>query len=127
MAQQNQRLDPELIKILLGTNMTAEEAIALKQAQQAEAMGKSAMAFNPRMGGGAGGAMGALAQGLQGYQSGKDDALATAKVRELGQQRMGNREKWFNQLYPQPQQQPQQPPMLLPEDDEDLENRYSPY
>jgi hypothetical protein len=118
MAQQNQQLSPELIKILLGTNITAEEAMALKQQQQAQALGKAATAYTPRSGSAAGGAMGALAQGLQGYQSGKLDKTAETDMLRLGKTRADNRQTWFNQIYPQQTKPPViQSPMLAPEED----------
>ena len=106
---EQQQLSPELIQMLLGSNITEEEKQVLRQQLMAQQLGSDARSSSPRGGGAAGGAMGAIAQGLQGYMSGKMGREAKAESARLGTARGDQRKSYFGAMYPQQGQQPAQP------------------
>lgn len=102
----DQELDEETLNQMLGLSTVPEERAQLQnQLKMAQMLGRGATDYNPYIGRGrnsranVGGAFGALAQGMQGYMSGKgmkENMAADAALRD--REKLG-RERWFRSRY----------------------------
>jgi hypothetical protein len=92
---ENQQLDPALIQALLegsadeGDMANIEDQIALANAMRGKATGTGARSV-----------YGVLAQGLQGYMSGKEMTEAKEARKALGQKQSSRRGKLFEAMFP---------------------------
>ena len=99
-------LDEETLDAMLGLSTVPEERAELEnQRKMAMLLGKGAIGYNPYVGRGGGsranigGFANALAQGIQGYKSGKIDRSTTAGDAAIRDRERANRAKWFRARY----------------------------